>query len=357
MYPLTLKSTTGERLKLFIRRSLAAILFYSGINAVYRFFKLRHQVVVLMYHQVIDPSDSEPSYIQPGTYVTKQVFEMQMAYLARYYRILTLDSFLDALKSHRGFRRNTCLITFDDGWQDTYTQAFPVLRKYNVPAVVFLVSHYLGTTQRPWPASAYSLLTKYLELTPFTAAPPPQSAALEHIGFSCLASDRKLTPAQKIEEILERLKGLAEPVRDQALAELQALTRQHCNEEPSQPMMLSWNEVEEMSKFNISFGSHTKTHAILTELSAEKLFDEISESKRLIQKNLSTHCRSFCYPNGNHNPAIKKILKNYYECAFATEVGFVNPQHDLYTLNRIGMHNDVTFTKPLFACRLSGLLL
>jgi hypothetical protein len=282
---------------------------------------------------------------------------MQMAYLARHYHVLTLDAFLDALKSRRGFQRNTCLITFDDGWQDTYTQAFPVLKKYNLPAVVFLVSHYLGTTQQPWPASAYYLLTKYLEPTRFPAAPPPLLSALERIGFSRLASDRKLTPAQKIEEILERLKDLADSVRDQAMSELRGLISQPSDDKPSQPVMLTWNEVDEMSKFNINFGSHTNTHAILTKLPAERLFEEISESKSLIQKHLSTCCRAFCYPNGDHNPDIKTILMDHYECAFATQVGFVHHHDDLYSLNRIGMHNDISFTKPLFTCRLSGLLL
>ena len=67
-----------DRSKFWLRRTVAALFFYSGAEAFRRCLTGRDRVLVLMYHRVVDPTDLDRTYIQPGIYVTRETFEMQI---------------------------------------------------------------------------------------------------------------------------------------------------------------------------------------------------------------------------------------------------------------------------------------
>jgi peptidoglycan/xylan/chitin deacetylase (PgdA/CDA1 family) len=356
MHALIFQMTVRERITLLIRRIIATILFYSGFNAFYQFMVRRNQAVVLMYHRVVDRSALNNSYLQPGMYVTKEAFEMQMEYLHKQYHVISLEELIEAIKTRTAIQHNTCILTFDDGWQDTYTHAFPVLQKYKLPATVFLVSAYIGTNQRLWPEKVSCLLTKFFKIAQFDPRWLIIYPTLEEIGFFRLSSNTGLAPAQRIEAIIETMKDLGNGEKEKAIFELEDLLKDYAELGYSEALMLSWDQIIEMSRFQITFGAHTKTHAILTKVSYDEAGQETAESKRDIEKHLLKPCWAFCYPNGAYNEPIKMIVKEEYVCAFTTQAGFVKPCDDLFMLKRIGIHNDLTFTRPMFATRISGVM-
>jgi len=101
----------------------------------------RKWVPVLMYHRVVDVVDAEDShYLRIST----AGFDAQMAYLASHgYQAIALDDVPVAASSHSSWRRPVA-ITFDDGYLDTYTHAFPILKKYGMTATIMLVSDCIG---------------------------------------------------------------------------------------------------------------------------------------------------------------------------------------------------------------------
>lgn len=71
--------------------------------------------------------------------VKKNKFEQQMGYLKNNgYTVITLDQFFDFLEYRKQLPRKAVILTFDDGWQGVYTIAFPILKKYNFPATLFV---------------------------------------------------------------------------------------------------------------------------------------------------------------------------------------------------------------------------
>ena len=62
--------------------------------------------------------------------------------------------------------------------------------------------------------------------------------------------------------------------------------------------MLNWDEIRVMQQHNITFGSHTVTHPILSRISAERVRTEIQRSKEMIEKHLNVPVRTFAYPVG-----------------------------------------------------------
>jgi peptidoglycan/xylan/chitin deacetylase (PgdA/CDA1 family) len=100
-----------------------------------------NRAIVLMYHNVgIPPKDA----LLRGLYVTPRMFRFQMWYLkVAGFNVVPLKEILAYMKGNISGRRIVA-ITFDDGYQDFYDNAYPVLKSYDYPATVFLVSDYIG---------------------------------------------------------------------------------------------------------------------------------------------------------------------------------------------------------------------
>jgi peptidoglycan/xylan/chitin deacetylase (PgdA/CDA1 family) len=76
--------------------------------------------------------------------VKAETFEEQIKYISKKYQLLTYQEFCDVLEGNKELLKDGILVTFDDGFYDNYTNAFPILKKYNVPAVIFVTTSYVG---------------------------------------------------------------------------------------------------------------------------------------------------------------------------------------------------------------------
>lgn len=123
---------------------------------------------------------------------------------------------------------------------------------------------------------------------------------------------------------------------------------------------MNCSEVREMLNSGlVSFGSHTVTHQILTTLDDATIKRELLASRaKLLQKQVvDSAFISFCYPNGNYSDKIVRMVKDAdYNLAVTTQKGWNHQGSDPFTLRRIGIHQDMASTIPLFACRIAGFI-
>lgn len=99
---------------------------------------------ILLYHKIDRPT---PDVRIRGAFTNPRRFERQMSYLVRGgYRFFSASSMADQYLELGRFPDKSVCITFDDGWKDNYTYAFPILKKFQIPATVFVVPACIGTT-------------------------------------------------------------------------------------------------------------------------------------------------------------------------------------------------------------------
>jgi peptidoglycan/xylan/chitin deacetylase (PgdA/CDA1 family) len=105
------------------------------------------QVPILMYHYIRVPPDRSADRIGWGLSTSPDDFKQQMDYLDRYgYHPITLTELRAYLNGQRPLPDRPVVITFDDGYADLYTQAYPVLRRHHFKAVAYVVSGFLDRT-------------------------------------------------------------------------------------------------------------------------------------------------------------------------------------------------------------------
>jgi peptidoglycan/xylan/chitin deacetylase (PgdA/CDA1 family) len=339
-------SSMIKNIKLLVRQLIALTTYMTGFSLLL----LKGKVVILTYHRILAEKDLAQNYVQPGMYVYSNVFEMHVRILKKHFQILTLQELIELWKSNNcNKEKRYCVITFDDGWVDNYRNAFPLLRKYDVPATIFLPSQLIGSDTLPWPDKLVSLLWRYYRT---------DSGLDQHVSalkkYQWLLSGQGTSIEEMIERLIEKVKQMPYSEIDTIINDLQGELGIPAHEERA---LLNWEEIEEMSRYGISFGSHSCTHKVLTMLSSEEVKREITESHSMLGSKRINYVPIFCYPNGNYNRHIAEQLKvTGYQAAVSTDFGLESSVPDnLFALRRIGIHNDICRTLPLFAYRLSGI--
>lgn len=108
-------------------------------SAAFVFMKTAYVVPVLMYH-AIDHNDKETKLS-----VSPDSFEKQMKFLHEHrYNVMKLDDLALLIKEKKNIPPKTIAVTFDDGFYNNYQYAYPALKKYNIPATVFVIVEKIG---------------------------------------------------------------------------------------------------------------------------------------------------------------------------------------------------------------------
>lgn len=341
---------TLNQLKFYIKSGFAYLLYFTGVLFVLKAIMLRNKAVVLMYHRVLSKAEMLGSFSHEGIVVDVESFASQMEYLKGSFNVISLEDFLDRIPK-RKFEKHSCLITFDDGWIDNYTNAFPILKIHDLPAVIFLPVGFIGTGKKFWRETLSELLYRISR-----EASEESLQILNNIGLNCLAGKSFKQTKKAIQEYVDQLKEKPLEEKTSVLSHMtqnsENLPHLSCNID----LFLDWDNVREMSKSGIAFGSHSYHHNILTQLSLDDADFEINSSRAAIKDQVGVLPRTFCYPNGDYSDPIAKIVSHRgYEAAFTTRMGHFDVTDNPFTIKRVNISQNMTRNTPLFLTRVLGL--
>jgi peptidoglycan/xylan/chitin deacetylase (PgdA/CDA1 family) len=237
-----------------------------------------------------------------------------MEVLRRHFTVLPLDELAERAR-RRDLPRNGVAITFDDGYRDNYTNAFPVLRQLGLPATIFLTTDALDRGGLLWHDRVFDAFHR-------SRNPEARSTFVSELGRL-----RRVSPAERdrrIETLLEEL-----GVEPNGASGWEKLT---------------WPEAREMASEGISFGAHTIDHPILTHVSPDEARRQIRESKQRIERELGSTITMFAYPNGgpsDFDPSTERLVKEEgFSLAVTTVAGANDESTNPFALRRTGMWGD-----------------
>lgn len=346
-----------------VKYIVAVVLYYSGLLWLYgvvgRVMFNRPNHVILMYHRVLDDLNAEGVFTQPGMSVSTMTFQKQARYLKEKFEILNVVQLARLIEDGVRIKRPVAVITFDDGWRDNYTNAFPVLKEYDMPATIFLTTDYIGTTRPFW-----FLMIKWL-LTEGSLSPGRMAEIVTDMAGTISAESEVLAELVRIiktteldtDRIIETCKKLELDTLDQLIAAMLSKSKLSMEYWEQAKPMLTWAEVMEMNRSKVEVGSHGCSHRILTLLPPQEITKELSGSKSAIETKLGIGVASFSYPNGNFDDEIKQGTQQAgYRCAVATagkkdDVANI----DRFALRRVTVHEGIStgisgrFSKAMFA--------
>ena len=272
-----------------------------------------NRVNVLMYHRVggcvVD------SY---GLFVDEDIFERQLQCLKKSYDILRGDD------DWRYVSRQSVVLTFDDGYYDFFDVVYPLLKKYDIPATVFVSTGQIDNRDYFW--------WDKLESAFYECPHIPDDLVVD--GKSILRDDfcSKWDLMHWIHKILLKVN------RDRREKIIDSL-RYQLGTTPNMPIKyrsMSTREIEVLAKDPlITIGAHTVSHIVCNIEDEMTQFTEIMESKKQLEKIVHKAVKLFAYPNGGYDEITQNIVgKCGFEKGFTTELGCFGTESSLLRIPR-----------------------
>jgi peptidoglycan/xylan/chitin deacetylase (PgdA/CDA1 family) len=275
-------------------------------NSVVDRFSRRFQILV--YHKV---SPDQHPFFAP---VQPEVFEQQMHFLRRCYKVMRLGELVDRA-AHGDVPEKAVAITFDDGYRDNYEYAFPILKKHNLPATIFVATGAVGSGTPIWHDRVFDAF-RFATVHDFATGQARE---------------------QSLQSTLVKAKRLHGDERRRFIDELENKLRPNAPA-PGNQRMLNWDEIREMHRAGIEFGSHTVSHTILSCIPRSEMMRELRDSRNELSERIGSPVSTFAYPNGkssDFNHEAKAVLRECgYSCAVTCCAGFNDASSDPFELKR-----------------------
>ncbi len=303
----------------------------------------RPALTILNYHRVVRPElavglDSRMVSASP------EGFEWQMAYLQKHFELLTPEELALRIAHGGDLPVNAALVTMDDGYRDNFDVAYPILQRFGIPAVLFLITGLIGTNEHMW----------WDEVAGLVSATKVEQVAFPGAGL--LRFRTTIERNQSRERLRRLLKSQPEERRQETMNNLRQKLNGKPASEPVERLFLNWDEVREMRWGGIAFGAHTHTHPILTHMTEERAAWEVAVSRQIVERELGQQVPWFAYPNGRRgdfNAHTRRLLEHMGFDLALTLMHGTNPPNDTdrLALRRMYIGSD---DRQVFVAKVSG---
>jgi len=292
------------------------------------------------YHRIGDINSSQ---YDPNVFsCDENNFAEHINYIKKNFTIIKLEDVASIINNNLN-QQKYALITFDDGYIDNYSSAFPILQKAKIPATFFLATDFINDAVIPWwDKIAYLVRNAQVNEVKLTGWKSSITLCKADISKSIrkVLNAVKVNKNQKIDDVLLELQD-----------KLQIIVAEHLNESP---LFMTWDMIREMNEAGMDFGSQTCSHRIMSHLNSEDQNLEAKLSKQVIEKEIGCQIKAFAYPVGGKNSFTEEtveVIKKYYDLSFSFISG-INTSSKLnkFSIKRISIDNNITV--PQLAYRL-----
>ena len=262
---------------------------------------MSNNYTILCYHGVTNTVSKGIENFS-GKHIIKKIFTKQILYLKKNCFIISVDEAINCIKNKIPFKKNSVSITFDDGFENNFTIALPILRKYGIPATfyicpmniekkkIFWVDKIEGCINYSTKSKIELFLDKYR--TFFLKSNKSKIKVVNFIKSFC-----KKTSNKKKNSVIKQL------VNQTAVRPDQSSSKNY--------RIASWSLIRQITKSKLfTIGGHSLEHTILTKISIKEADKDIKTTINLIKKRTNYRIKHFSYPEGQHEHYNKFIIKN-----------------------------------------------
>lgn len=244
----------------------------------------------------------------------EDIFEEQIKYLSKNYNIITIKELEEHLFKGAVIKEKSLLITFDDGDISVYTIGLPILKKYNVPASLFVVTSLIGTQSDFW--------------------------------WETIRKNEKIK-GSSTSEIIKKInqhKNYSNSQRLKSLSFYQETNKQQ----------LDIKELRELEKNNVQICNHSHTHPMFNKCEDSEIIEETEKVREKFRSWKIGNFQYFAYPNGNYSEKSKKLFQIYgIKLAFLFDHKLNKPTIDAMRISRLAVDADTPMFE--FKTKVSGL--
>lgn len=297
---------------------------------------LRDDLRILAYHRVLASAEPEGfEFDVEQISASAEAFRAQMAMIRRRLHPMRFDEVLACLDAGQRLPPRAVVVSFDDGYDDNYRIAYPILHELGMSAMFFVSTGHIDSGM-PY---AYDWLVHMVCMTPSHELAAPE-----------LDRHWSLPPALEPRRAVAReLLGLLK-FRDAALQTtlIERLEREW--NMPRQPhpdcRPMTWDQLREMRCGGMEVGSHGVHHRMLAKLPASEMSAEVHGSKLRLEEELGAGAYALSYPVGGLNAFNAAVVDTVRDAGFGLACSYIAgtsvPRADTrYALRRLPVERDM----------------
>jgi len=293
--------------------------------------------VILLYHGVTNQKHGGIQNCSQKHIFSKD-FQNQMKVLSNNYNVLAFNELIRLKKSGK-LPNNSVSVTFDDGFANNYSIAFPILKKYEIPATFYLSTGFINSHRTFWVDKVEYLLNE-------TEEPVIEIDSLEK-EFFIRSIEEKMGALREIKSQLKADSNLIEPL----VQELEQKAKIFPKYDYKDYAMLTWDNVRSMDHSGLcEFGAHTVDHVILSHLSKTNKEYQICTSKKMLEDELEHEITLFSYPEGQKDQYDSETISILRKAGFNSSPTAIFGVNNQYISNFKLFRNMVGFKAPFKKC-------
>lgn len=317
-----------------VKNFLLSILGQNGMPELALALQRQNRSFIVLYHGIAPSIANYGIYNYRKKFILPGSFRAHLSWFQSHFEIIPLSTLIERFLKGAKSPRRYLAITFDDGYENVYRYAFPLLKEFGMPATIFITTDLVEKRSPLWvDRLEYTLGHTELQKVEVTLGGYQRSFRLENLqermdADTYLRNNFKKIPDSERRTLLEKIES-------------------HCGAtlastfETSPYRGLTWDQILTMKEDKIKFAPHTMSHPILTHMPLEQAEEEIVESYRLLKKRAGDSLPIFAYPNGQSedlSDEIATVLRRHeFQAALTTIPGTVNQMSKSFALPRFSL--------------------
>lgn len=289
-----------------------------------------NQITIYLFHGVINKkNNSIRNYTEK--HIQSHYFKSLIQKLSKKGNPISIDEAVKTLREKKKIKPKSFVISFDDGFYNNISIAYPILRSLKIPFVIYLTTNFIDKNGMSWidqiEHCVYKTKIKKLFISRykknFEIKNDKEKIKLMKYIRTKVKKDKNCDP-NKFAKQINKILGFNKEIRSNLIIDKK----------------LSWKDIKKFKNNNlITFGGHSHTHLPLGYLKPNILKQEIKTSVRKIKNQLGSNNIHYSYPEGSKETYSKKVIrelkKNNIKSSVTTLDGSNSKNTNLYELKRI----------------------